>query len=112
MVVAAFSPGTQFTTYAAANESVAIAALERLGIATTVATRPSPIVFAYFHPLSSPYIEPAREELVPQPPLHVTDDAVLRFGFLEGDAVVKACRAVYDPQTWRHPKPFKRLLGR
>ncbi|MGE8049737.1 PfkB family carbohydrate kinase [Pseudomonas monteilii] len=107
MVVAAFSQDTEFTTYAAANENVAIAALERLGIATTVATRPSPIVFAYFHPLSSPHIEPAREELIPLlPPLYVTDDAVLRFGFLEGDAVVKARRAVYDPQTWRHPKPF------
>lgn len=106
LTVAGLSKGTKFTTYAAKNDNNAIAALERHGIATTVATRPSPIVFAYFHPLSSPYIEPGREKLIPQPSLHVTGDAVLRFGFLEGDAVVKACRAVYDPQTWRSPKPF------
>jgi hypothetical protein len=106
LTVAALSPGTKFTTYAAASESMAVEALERHGIATTVAARPSPIVFAYFHPLSSPHIEPGREELITQSSLQVTADAVLRFGFLEGDAVVKARRAVYDPQTWRNPKPF------
>ena len=31
---------------------------------------------------------------------------MLRFGFLEGDAVVAARRAVYDPQTWRNPALF------
>ncbi|AYH03761.1 nucleoside 2-deoxyribosyltransferase [Pectobacterium parmentieri] len=31
---------------------------------------------------------------------------MLRFGFLEGDAVVNANRAVYDPQTWRNPQAF------
>lgn len=106
LTAAALSPGTEFTTYAAASESMAVAALERHGITATVATRPSPIVFAYFHPLSSPHVEPGREELITQPSLQVTANAVLRFGFLEGDAVVKARRAVYDPQTWRNPKPF------
>ncbi|CAB5526709.1 carbohydrate kinase family protein [Stutzerimonas stutzeri] len=104
--VAALSPSTEFTTYAAASESMAVAEIERHGIAANVATRPSPIVFAYFHPLSSPHIEPGREKLITQPSLQVTANAVLRFGFLEGDAVVKARRAVYDPQTWRNPKPF------
>lgn len=106
LTAAALSPGTEFTTYAAASESMAVTALERHGITATVATRPSPIVFAYFHPLSSPHVEPRREELITQTSLEVTADAVLRFGFLEGDAVVKARRAVYDPQTWRNPKPF------
>ncbi|OUM37958.1 nucleoside 2-deoxyribosyltransferase [Pseudomonas sp. 1239] len=106
LTVAALSPGTEFTTYAATSESMAVTALERYGIAANVAIRPSPIVFAYFHPLSSPHIEPRREELITQPSLQVTANAVLRFGFLEGDAVVKARRAVYDPQTWRNPKPF------
>jgi hypothetical protein len=63
-------------------------------------------VFAYFHPLSSPHIEPSRESLNRESTLSVTADAILRFGFIEGDAVVTANRAVYDPQTWRNPPAF------
>lgn len=106
MAVASLAQSTEFTTYASAFDHAALATLEAFGITVTIADRSSPIVFAYFHPLSSPHIEPRRDAIAHYPPLRVTGKAVLRFGFLEGEAIVTAGRAVYDPQTWRNPPPF------
>lgn len=100
------SPGSEFHTYASPADDAAILALQSRGVIATTVARPSSIVFAYFHPLSSPHVEPPREALSRLPALQVTGEAVLRFGFLEGDAIVTADRAVYDPQTWRNPQPF------
>lgn len=100
------SPDIEFTTYASPPDHPAITALQSKGIIATIHYRPSPIVFAYFHPLSSPHLEPARDKIVRQPPVQISGEAVLRFGFVEGDAIVTAGRAVYDPQTWRDPLPF------
>lgn len=58
-----------------------------------------PVFFDYFHPLSIPEIWPSHDRLRRNPPLSVSDEAVVRFGMLEGDAVVDADRAVYDPQS-------------
>jgi len=60
--------------------------------------RDSPITFSYFHPLSTPLI--SKSEIF-QPPIEVSGEVVLRFGFIEGDAVVDANRVVFDPQTWK-----------
>ncbi|WP_062381569.1 PfkB family carbohydrate kinase [Pseudomonas abietaniphila] len=106
LAAASLAHSTEFTTYASTSDRPALIALEARGITVNSASRPSPIVFAYFHPLSSPHLEPRREAIAPQAPLMVTGDAVMRFGFLEGDAIVTARRAVYDPQTWRNPQPF------
>src|SRR3546814_15505823 len=57
------------------------------------------VAFDYFHPLSTPGISPVPGRLEPLPPIHVEGEVVLRFGMLEGDAIVKADRAVYDPQS-------------
>jgi len=56
--------------------------------------RDSPITFSYFHPLSTPLI--SKSEIF-QPPIEVSGEVVLRFGFIEGDAVVDANRVVFDP---------------
>lgn len=80
--------------------------LEHLGINLQLAPRSTPIAFAYFHPLSRPLIEPPVATISPEQPLRVDGRAVLRFGFVEGDAIVTAQHAVYDPQTWRDPQPF------
>ena len=64
------------------------------------------VVFAYFHPLSRPHLQPSADSLARQPPLHVNADVVLRFGLVEGDAVIKARRAVFDPQTARRSASF------
>lgn len=55
------------------------------------------VLFSYFHPLSVPQLHAAR--LTERSPLTLEGRAVLRFGFIEGDAVVNAERAVYDPQN-------------
>lgn len=55
------------------------------------------ITFHYFHPLSRVVIQPRLRQSAAA--FTVEGDAVLRFGFLEGDAIVHAGVAVYDPQT-------------
>lgn len=104
--VATLSPSSELYTYASPADQLAILALRNQGIRLNISSRPLPIAFAYFHPLSAPYIQPAYSEIERQASINVTGDAVLRFGFLEGDAVVIANRAVYDPQTWRNPQAF------
>jgi len=37
----------------------------------------------------------------------VSSESILRFGLLEGDAIVQAQRAVFDPQTWQVPQRFR-----
>jgi len=104
--VSALSPGSTLYTYVEDFESSRAISLKELGIELRLSPRPTPIVFAYFHPLSRPHIQPPPDEIARQPPIQVNGDAALRFGFLEGDAVVAARRAVYDPQTWRNPALF------
>lgn len=104
--VSVLSPGSSLHAYSEDFDSSGITSLRELGIDMRLSPRPTAIAFAYFHPLSRPYIQPPPDELVRQPTIHVSGDAVLRFGFLEGDVVVDARRAVYDPQTWRDPAPF------
>lgn len=58
-----------------------------------------PIGFDYLHPLSTPVIRPGLSRISRQAAIHVTGDVVLRYGMLEGDAVVDAETAIYDPQS-------------
>jgi hypothetical protein len=64
------------------------------------------IEFDYLHPLSRPLLSPERKK--PYAPLRVVGETVLRFDFLEGDAIVSAKRAVYDPQTEGVTKGFRK----
>ncbi len=57
------------------------------------------VTFHYLHPLSTPRISPAPSRLFQEPPLQVKGDVVLRYGMLEGSAVVDAETAIYDPQS-------------
>ena len=104
--VSVLSPGSTLHTYAEDCFSEGVTSLKKLGIQIRISPRPTDIVFAYFHSLSRPYIQPPVDEIKRLPPIHVSGDAVLRFGFLEGDAVIDARRAVYDPQTWQNPALF------
>lgn len=105
--ISAVSANSTLHAYAEDFENPDVTALARLGINMHLSPRPSAVVFSYFHPLSIPHIQPPLGEISRQPAIQVSGDAVLRFGFLEGDAVVDARRAVYDPQTWRRPAPFR-----
>lgn len=65
------------------------------------------VAFAYFHPLAQPHIEPAANSIVHQRPFSVSAEAVLRFGMLEGSAIVdadsvKVALPVYGLQEVHH----------
>lgn len=107
MAVSTLSPGSSLHTYSEILNCEGLYELKEQGIRLHLVQRPTGIVFSYFHPLSRPHIYPPPYELEHQPSITVKGEAVLRFGFLEGDAIVHADRAVYDPQTWRNPAPFR-----
>ena len=62
--------------------------------------------FAYRHPLAPPVITPPIQQINRGPDLGVSAPAILRFGMLEGTAVVHGERVVYDPQSRFDPQPF------
>lgn len=107
LAVSALSPKSTLYTYAESSECKGVQFLYSSDINLMISPRRSGIVFSYFHPLSTPHIEPCPSELEKQDSLVVSGEAVLRFGFLEGDAVIHAKRAVYDPQTWKNPPLFQ-----
>ncbi|MFM2278934.1 MAG: hypothetical protein RLZZ444_1165 [Pseudomonadota bacterium] len=104
--IAALSPGSILHTYVAAATESGARHLEDLGIVVRRQKADTAIAFAYFHPLSRPHLEPPRSAIAMCPPITVEGGAILRFGFVEGDAVVRGSRVVYDPQTHHEPKPF------
>ncbi len=106
VAVCSLSPGSSLHTYTDDYYNDVLVALKEQGIELKLNQRQTGIVFSYFHPLSRPYIYPTPPEIVLQPPITVQGDAILRFGFIEGEALVDADYAVYDPQTWRNPVPF------
>lgn len=62
------------------------------------------VAFYYLHDLGDPRIDNVPTSQAP--PLQVRADNVVRFGMLEGDAIVDADWAVYDPQNQGAPTPF------
>jgi len=65
------------------------------------------ISFEYVHSLSNPVIRPAVGRIRTNRSISVSAGLVLRFGMLEGSAIVDADRCVYDPQSAFNPEPFK-----
>lgn len=104
--VSGLSPGSILYTYVAEITESGARNLEELGIVVRRHEVDAGIAFVYFHPLSSPHLEPPRSSIVACPSIAVQGDAILRFGFVEGDAVVDGNRVVYDPQTHHAPAPF------
>lgn len=62
------------------------------------------IEFEYLHPLSHPIISGLPKQKCKS--IDVKGDVILRFDFLEGDAIINARRAIYDPQTQGIKKGF------
>ncbi|QDD95234.1 Nucleoside deoxyribosyltransferase [Roseomonas mucosa] len=104
--VSAMSPGSTLHTYARDGNNAGADELSALGVQLSRTHSDIAIAFAYFHPLSQPHIEPRPGTIPQEPPIHVSGEVVLRFGFLEGSALVHAAKAIYDPQTAVHPEPF------
>ena len=63
------------------------------------------ISFRYVHPLSKPLFYP--QGWTQSKPLEIEGDTVLRFGFMEGDAIVSGSKVVYDPQSPNRPVPYR-----
>ncbi|NJL71560.1 MAG: carbohydrate kinase family protein [Candidatus Competibacteraceae bacterium] len=102
------SPSIRLHTYVAPGPATAAAdALRCFGVRVEAFPRAASIIFSYLHPLSNPHIEPPTVRIPQSPALRVTGEAVLRFGLLEGDAIVDADRAVFDPQTARRLASFR-----
>lgn len=65
------------------------------------------VTFDYVHPLSVPTIAPPPHLIPREPDLRVDAEQVLRFGMMECDAVVRAKKATYDPQSAFAPQSFR-----
>lgn len=76
------------------------------GIELTTVNIARTLRFVYDHPLARPEIQPALLLVQPAAPLSVQARALLRFGMLDGDAIVEGERVVYDPQSAYRPAPF------
>jgi len=76
-------------------------------VALHMTSIPESVTFDYVHPLSVPLITPVPQLIGKGPSLSVDEDIVLRFGMLDGDAVVRGRRVVYDPQSAYAPTFFR-----
>jgi hypothetical protein len=106
LAVATLSPGTELHTYLTPDSRRQLAELENAGVKIIGTDSNDQIAFSYFHPLSRPIITPKIGALNTHTPIVVSGTTVLRFGFIEGSALVRAKYAVYDPQTSNGPQPF------
>ncbi|RII26350.1 MAG: nucleoside 2-deoxyribosyltransferase [Geobacter sp.] len=79
---------------------------DAFGITVKPQISPKTISFKYFHGLSVPAITPPLHAIAKQESLLVNDNVVLRFGMLDGDAVVHGNKVVYDPQAAEQVAPF------
>lgn len=104
--ISKLSTGSVLHTYAGSENQNGVKKLEALGLKVQQSRCQNGVAFAYFHPLSKPFIEPPSDQIFQNDPIKFEGKAVLRFGFIEGDAIVDAGRAVYDPQTSQAPAPF------
>lgn len=96
--VAPLSAGTQLHTYGFEGWADDIRhSAAAFGAVANVHPVADAISFSYDHPLSPARRHPAAA--VRNPSIVVQGAAVLRFGFVEGDAVVEGERVVYDPQS-------------
>lgn len=60
--------------------------------------------FCYNHPLSRPVFYPRK---IPKAdPFQISAEKVLRFGMMEGDAIIQAQYCVFDPQSHYEPRAF------
>ena len=104
--LSALVPDLELKTYYPADRLADLYPIEASGVKVHASASASPIAFVYFHGLSDPVISPMPSQITPHPPIRAEGDVVLRFGFLEGSAVVNADRAIYDPQSAESFEPF------
>ena len=95
----ALVPGTRLVTYVdEVTKPAAMTLASDCGGSLEAHETDRSICFDYLHPMAAPQITPPPGSTT-NPAIHVTDDVVLRYGMLEGDAIVDAKVAIYDPQS-------------
>ncbi|MBX5146676.1 PfkB family carbohydrate kinase [Rhizobium lentis] len=96
--VSGLSNGSRLHTYAPVDWIDAVrSSAAAFGVSADVTPSEEEIEFSYFHPMSRAVLSPSHPKEMP--PISVVGDAVLRFGLVEGTAVVRGRRVVFDPQT-------------
>lgn len=105
VAIAAMETTTVLHTYVSSKSKQHLDALGQLySVEIRAAHLEKPVRFEYLHDLARPDIFDLPESSAP--PLIVKEEHVVRFGMLEGDAVVDAKWAVYDPQNQGAPVTF------
>jgi nucleoside 2-deoxyribosyltransferase len=85
--------------------------LQILGETLKMSTMPyesaQTITFKYDHPLRTPIIEPRPDLIVKvEQPIQFKADYIIYYGMLEGNAIVRGKKVVYDPQSPVKPISF------
>jgi hypothetical protein len=86
-----FEP-VEFHTFYPDSEEINV----NFGIRAVAHASLAPITFRYLHPLALPTVDGLHTSVITSP--HLTGESVLRFGCVEGDFVIHARDAIYDPQ--------------
>lgn len=96
--VSTMSPGSRLIAYACREWAGDVRhSMESFGIVPDLTEIEHDIAFHYFHPLSDSELFGAPDD--PLDTLSAEGQAILRFGFVEGDVRVTANRTVFDPQN-------------
>lgn len=97
----------EFFTYVAPKQEAELNAIgDTFGLRTFANHRKHSIEFDYLHGCVSPELIPDLRTIERCEAISVTGDIVVRFGMLEGSAVVNAEWAIFDPQTEVDPEIF------
>jgi hypothetical protein len=96
-VIASYCRDVRLRTYFRPSRELDLYTLQVHGVTVEASSRDQDIAFSYLHPLSAPNLLPRR--IVKCEGIRAEGRSVLRFGFVEGDAIVNAEQAVYDPQS-------------
>ncbi|RDJ20267.1 nucleoside 2-deoxyribosyltransferase [Bosea caraganae] len=104
--IAGLAAGTELYGYVAEEWAEdARCSFGSMGVTPHLTPIPNKICFRYFHSLSRPEIDGHNRNVFS--PLKASGPAVLRFGMLEGSAIVRGERVVYDPQNWAEALQFR-----
>lgn len=103
----ALSGGTKLSTYMSKRDlSLAEIAATTFKVELDHHMVERAVQFKYTHGLAVPLIFPPPGVFQSPDAIHVQAEHILRFGMIEGDAVVAGDRVVYDPQSAYNPQRF------